>query len=101
MIRVTLRVYATLIEYLGLRQTIIKLPSQSTIKDLLEKTNLAKEIIEDNKIKPLYKVLINGRDIDFKKGLWTELADGDVIDIFPPLAGGFSILINYLFIDKL
>ncbi len=94
MIKITLRVYATLIEYLGRRQIIVQLPLNSTIRDLLEKTGLAGEIIEDNKVKPLYKILINGRDIEFKQGLQTKLRDNDVVDVFPPLAGGIMQIQN-------
>ncbi|AKB74678.1 Molybdenum cofactor biosynthesis protein MoaD [Methanosarcina lacustris Z-7289] len=38
--------------------------------------------------RPRIKVLVNGRNIDFLKGAETELKDGDVVVLFPPIAGG-------------
>jgi len=37
---------------------------------------------------PKIRLLVNGRDIDFLKGPETELKDGDVVVLFPPIAGG-------------
>ena len=37
---------------------------------------------------PRIKMIINGRDIDYLNGLDTQLKDGDVIVIIPPIAGG-------------
>jgi len=34
------------------------------------------------------KILVNGRDIDFLRGLATRLKDGDRIVFFPPVGGG-------------
>lgn len=37
---------------------------------------------------PKVRFLVNGRDTDFLKGLETELKDGDVMVLVPPVAGG-------------
>lgn len=37
---------------------------------------------------PRVSILVNGRDMDFLKGFETELQDGDIIVIIPPVAGG-------------
>ena len=37
---------------------------------------------------PKIRILVNGRDIDFLKGPETELKEGDVVVLFPPIAGG-------------
>jgi molybdopterin synthase sulfur carrier subunit len=38
------------------------------------------------------KVLVNGRGLHVLQGLDTPLSDGDIIALFPPIAGGqFSI----------
>jgi len=37
---------------------------------------------------PCVSILQNGRNIQFVDGLESELADGDVVAIFPPVAGG-------------
>lgn len=40
------------------------------------------------KLRPYVKVLKNGRDIDFLDGVHTELKEGDVVAMFPPVGGG-------------
>jgi len=85
---VTLRVYATLIEIVGLRIKKVSVTSGETIEEFLRKTKLYDVIIENGRVKSMYKVLVNGRDIEFLDGLKTRLKDGDVIDVFPPVAGG-------------
>jgi molybdopterin synthase sulfur carrier subunit len=45
-------------------------------------------IFDDGKIKKFFKILHNGRDIDFEQGLKTKLGSEDVVAIFPPVGGG-------------
>ena len=44
--------------------------------------------MEGANLKPGIKIIINGRDIDYLNGLDTQLKDGDVMVIIPPIAGG-------------
>jgi sulfur-carrier protein len=37
---------------------------------------------------PNVSILVNGRDMDFLKGLKTELQEGDIVVLTPPVAGG-------------
>jgi len=37
---------------------------------------------------PNVSILVNGRDMDFLKGLKTELQEGDIVVLIPPVAGG-------------
>ncbi|OPY26918.1 MAG: Small archaeal modifier protein 1 [Methanocella sp. PtaU1.Bin125] len=39
-------------------------------------------------IKPYVNVLKNGRNVAFLEDLMTVLEDGDIVAIFPPVAGG-------------
>ncbi len=43
---------------------------------------------DDGKLRKFFKILHNGRDIDFEQGLKTKLEREDVIAIFPPAGGG-------------
>ncbi|AFK22619.1 MoaD family protein [Pyrococcus sp. ST04] len=84
MARVTVKVFATLIEIIGKR---IFEEEASTVKELLEKIYSqypkVKEELEEG-----YMILINGHNIEHLQGLETPLKDGDVVSIFPPAGGG-------------
>ncbi|MFX1566662.1 MAG: ubiquitin-like small modifier protein 1 [Promethearchaeota archaeon] len=43
---------------------------------------------EEGQLRRYIKVLVNGRGLHVLQGLNTPLADGDVIALFPPVAGG-------------
>jgi molybdopterin converting factor small subunit len=45
-------------------------------------------IFDDGKVRKFFKILHNGRDIDFEQGLKTKLESEDVVAIFPPVGGG-------------
>lgn len=85
---VTIRVYATLIEKAKSRVNTITISGEETVGDLLRVTGLYDEVVEDGRVKAMYKILVNGRDIEFLNGLDTRLKEGDVVDVFPPVAGG-------------
>lgn len=46
------------------------------------------EIMDNGKIRPFVKILVNGRHIEFLQGMKTQLSDDDDVAIFPPVAGG-------------
>lgn len=65
----------------------------STLRDAFETLfsahpALRERIMENDRIKDFYKVFVNGRDIYHLGGLETQLKDGDVVAVFPPVAGG-------------
>ena len=47
-------------------------------------------LLEEGKLKPYYKIMVNGMDISLHQGLDTKVSDSDVVAIFPPIAGGTS-----------
>ncbi len=89
-IRVRVKAYLTLPELLGWREKIVELnESERTYKHLLNKLPELKEVYKEYEDKAWRLiVLVNGRHIEFLKGLDTELKDGDEISIFSPSAGG-------------
>lgn len=44
---------------------------------------------KEHKIRTTVAILINGRRIDLNRELKVQLKDGDVLAIFPPVAGGW------------
>ena len=94
--RVCVRAYlfATLRERAGGRRVFeVCLPKGSTVMDLLKKLDeeapgLVEEVVENGRVREGYKVMVNGRDVDFLGGLQLALQDGWEIHVFPPVAGG-------------
>ena len=52
------------------------------------KRKFEKVIMNGTNLKSSIKMIINGRDVEYLNGLDTQLKDGDVIVIIPPIAGG-------------
>lgn len=71
----------------------IELDGTATVMDLLTELcapHDAHDMIFDESgiIKKYVNILVNGRHIQSLSGIKTELADGDEVAIFPPVAGG-------------
>lgn len=50
---------------------------------------LKPEILDDDgRVLPHVSVFVSGRDIRHKQGLDTLLQDGEILSLFPPVAGG-------------
>lgn len=50
---------------------------------------LGEEIFDpEGEVKPMYNILVNGRNIAFLEGLETRLKTSDKLTIIPPAAGG-------------
>ena len=92
--RVVVRLYATLREKAGGNGVFeLELPGGSTVLDALREVDsrvpgLLDEVVDDSRVREGYKVLVNGRDVDFEGGLGRRLGEGDIIHVFPPVAGG-------------
>lgn len=97
-LRVSVRFFTTLREITGKREEILEFPERehvtlaSVLKRLSERYGKGfVEYVYDSKtgdVKGFLQFLINGRSASTLKGLETELADGDVLAIIPPVGGG-------------
>ena len=68
----------------------------STLRDAFEALfssfpGLRDRIMENDRVRDFYKIFVNGRDIQHLKNLETEIKDGDVVAVFPPIAGGCCV----------
>ena len=95
--QVTVRTIAPFTEKLGFREKIVVLTGR-TVSDLLKQ--LSEELgggfnqlifDDEGKIRRYIKLLVNGRGLHVLQGLDTALSEGDVVAIFPPVAGGTAI----------
>jgi molybdopterin synthase sulfur carrier subunit len=83
--KITLKLFATLTEYLPPESrytNIVELdvPGQTTVGTIIAEKQLP--------AKWVHLVLVNGRYIDPDKRDQQVLVDGDVLAIWPPIAGG-------------
>lgn len=92
-IRVTVKVFAMLRNHMD-KETTVDMPDRATVSQLLDllvsrHQGLSGELfISPGVFKPYVNILRNGRNVAFINGMETVLEDGDVIAIFPPVAGG-------------
>jgi molybdopterin synthase sulfur carrier subunit len=90
---VTVRTFADVRELLG-PELVISLPEGKSVRQLLQVLGkkyagfLPRILESDGQLRPYVSILKNGRNIKYLNDLDAKLAEGDVIAIFPPLAGG-------------
>ena len=93
-IKVTTKFFASLKETTKKSHVEVELPEGSMIFQLLEalfelSIPLKENIMGENgDLKKMIIILRNGRNIKFLDGLETTLSHGDVVALFPPVAGG-------------
>jgi len=93
--RVKVCVFADLRDLLGF--SVIDLDTQSeSVRELIDilssryNRRFKRQMIDrkTGELKRFYKILMNGRDIDFLDRLDTRLKDGDELSFFSPAGGG-------------
>jgi sulfur carrier protein ThiS len=83
--QITFKLYATLTEYLPperrtSNQVVLDVPPEATIAQIIEPFNLPMKLV--------HLVLINGAFVPPEQRATRQLVDGDVLAIWPPIAGG-------------
>ncbi|AGF97998.1 MoaD/ThiS family protein [Methanosarcina mazei] len=93
--KINVKFLASIREIAGAHEMQFELNSGYTVKDLLEFLELrfgaefkeaAGKPFEDEN--PRLRFLVNGRDIDYLRGPGTELKEGDLVVLIPPVGGG-------------
>jgi len=97
-LQVSVRFFTSLREILGTKEETIEFPESGevTVGNVLEKLKqrYGKPFVEyvyDQKtgeMKGFLQLLVNGKSASALNGMQTELADGDVLAILPPVGGG-------------
>jgi len=97
-LRVSVRFFTSLREIIGKREETLEFSGGETVTVDKILKRLAKrygrsfvEYVYDNKtgeVKGFLQFLVNGRSTSTLNSLDTELADGDVLAIIPPVGGG-------------
>ncbi|MGB9938956.1 MoaD/ThiS family protein [Methanosarcina sp.] len=92
---VNVKFLASIREITGVHEMPFELHPSDTVETLLKvleshfgadfKVAVGKPFEDKN---PRVRFLVNGRDIDFLKGSGTELKEGDLVVLIPPVAGG-------------
>lgn len=90
--KLELRFFANYREAVGQKTVEAEYPDDYDVGDLLQdiedEYDLAGELLEGGSVRPQVNILLNGRNVLHEEGLATELADGDAVSVFPPVAGG-------------
>ena len=93
-IRVTARFFGSFKQATQKRDIEIAIPNGSTVAILLAKIiakypSLQRLILDNNlQLGSWVVILINGRNMSIFEGVNTQLNEGDVVAVFPPVAGG-------------
>jgi sulfur-carrier protein len=97
-LEVSVRFFTILREIIGKKEEILKFPENEkvTLEMVLDKLRqyYGKPFVEyvyeskTEEVSGFLQLLINGKSATTLKGVKTELADGDVVAILPPVGGG-------------
>ncbi|MBZ6494395.1 ubiquitin-like small modifier protein 1 [Natrinema longum] len=90
---IDLRFFATFREAVGEKERTRTVDDDATVGDVLtalesDYEGLEGRLLEDGTIRPQLSVLKNGRNVVHMAGAETRLDAGDVVSVFPPVAGG-------------
>lgn len=93
---VTVKFFASFREAVGREQVEVTavMDVAALLDELVQRfgEKMAEQIYKSGskKLRETVNILVNGRSINLLSGLDTNLKDGDVVAIFPPVSGGRS-----------
>ncbi|MBU2597887.1 MAG: MoaD/ThiS family protein [Actinobacteria bacterium] len=88
------KIFATLRQYVNSKEVEVNAKAGDKVRDVLEKLvannpELGKRIFDkEGNLQRSIRVLVKGRNIEFKEGLNTILKKNDYLALFPPVGGG-------------
>ena len=88
------KIFATLRQLVGAKEIEVGLEGGDTVGSVVTRLvadypALGEHILDDGgNLEAYINVFVNGRSMRFLDGLNTSLGEGDVLAIFPPVAGG-------------
>ncbi|MFB6470724.1 MAG: MoaD/ThiS family protein [Vulcanisaeta sp. AZ3] len=93
--RIRVKFFGDLYELIGTFRVELEVPKGLTIRDLINLVShtfnpkFSEAILDgDGRLRGEYVVLINGKSIEFLRGLDTELSDDEEVVFLPPAEGG-------------
>lgn len=90
----TIRLFATLRDFVGAREITVPFEAGGTARDLVEAIQrvnpaLGEKIVDpDGQLSGLVHIFVEGRNIDWLQGLDTVIDDTAEVFMVPPVAGG-------------
>lgn len=90
---IDLRFFATFRDAVGEKEQTRTVGDETTVGEVLatleaEYDGLEGQLLADGEVRPQLSVLKNGRNVVHMAGAETDLDAGDVVSVFPPVAGG-------------
>lgn len=93
--KITVKFLAIFYEMAKTLRVELEVPNGITIRELLKvlderiNPNISKTLLNDDSgLREGYNILVNGKAVDYVKGLDTVLSDGDEVVLLPPIGGG-------------
>ena len=88
-----LRFFATFREAVGRKELTRAYEDDATVGDVLADLescypDLEGQLLESGAVRDQVSVLKNGRDVVHMENVDTDLENGDLLSVFPPVAGG-------------
>ena len=90
---IRVRLFGELKEYMKDSPVTMEIPEGSSVRDFIFemakiRRPFAQRLMTNNELRPEFKIMVNGRDIDFLGRMETQLRDRDMVSILPVAGGG-------------